>query len=55
MHLVLNAVDIFFMGLRHRTADQEQQVLQTVKLVDQVALSWSFIVLFILSTSLQVF
>lgn len=37
-----------------RTSDHEQYIVQTVEFVDQVAFFWSFIVLLIFSTSLQV-
>lgn len=53
LYLVFTAAHTSGVAQSNRTAHHEQQIVQTVEFVDQIALFWSIIVLFIFSTSLQ--
>lgn len=54
LYLVFVAADISAVAQSDRASHHEQHIVQTVELVDQIASFWSFIVLFVFSSSLQV-
>lgn len=54
LYLVFIAAYTSGVAQGNRTSDHEQHIVQTVEFIDQIAFFWSFIVLLIFSTSLQV-